>query len=441
MAAKKSRYVPYNLTRLPSQTVAATTEWRRNNAKHVETEILKPESILPVSTGSTGRSPICFNIKGVPNSHVDGNNIYMETTFCLEKYRDTVWKPTKRTDLVLPIANSACSIFEDLNVLINGVLVENTQREFAIKAYLQNLLFSTEADRRKWNKNALLALDTFANHDVVHDVVTDMDKVMSHMGQYFRQRTANDEKLHTVYSRLQSDALSCSEPLPDNVNITIKLYPAKSEACLIKAPADDKVYRLKITECTLYVPRVTTKTSRNIDRTFSYTNWRTLAYTHQTGQSNFRKDIAIGETLPQKAIVVFMPEDQYNGSWNTSKINFNHSNVSSILMKCNQRHVPFMNGYHCDFKQDIFNTAYEGLSTELGATMHPIEYHWYDDGYTIFGFDLTPNKTGSVALETPMRGALELDVEFNPAPTVNMMVIVLLIYADQFTIMKTGNVS
>ena len=100
-----------------------------------------------------------------------------------------------------------------------------------------------------------------------------------------------------------------------------------------------------------------------------------------------------------------------------------------------------MNGYHCDFKQDIFNTAYEGLSTELGATMHPIEYHWYDDGYTIFGFDLTPNKTGSVALETPMRGALELDIEFNPAPTVNMMVIVLLIYADQFTIMKTGNVS
>ena len=441
MAAKNSRYVPYSLTRLPSQIVTATTEWRRNNAKHVETEILKPESILPVSTGSTGRSPICFNIKGVPNSHVDGNNIYMETTFCIEKYVASTWVPTTKDDLVLPIANTSCSIFEDLNVLINGVLVENTQLEFAIKAYLQNLLFSTEADRLKWDETALLALDNFTYHDTVLDTVHNTDNMANHLGMARRQRVADGVKPHTVYSRLQSDALSCSEPLPDNVNITVKLYPAKSEACLVKVSTDEVIYRLKITECTLYVPRVTAKTYRNIDRTFSYTNWRTLAYTHQTGQSNFRKDIAIGETLPQKAIVVFMPEDQYNGSWNTSKLNLNHSNVSSILMKCNQRHVPFMNGYHCDFVKDIFNTAYDGLTTELGASMHPILYHWYDDGFTIFGFDLTPNKTGSVALETPLRGALQLDIEFKPAPTVNMMVLVLLIYADQFTIMKTGNVS
>ena len=143
MTAKKSRFVPYSLPRLPSQIVAATTEWRRNNAKTVETEILKPESILPVTTGSTGRSPICFNIKGVPNSRVDGNNIFLETTFCIEKYVDSKWVPTVGRsgsgatavagDHVLPIANTACSMFEDLNVLINGVLVENTQREFAIK--------------------------------------------------------------------------------------------------------------------------------------------------------------------------------------------------------------------------------------------------------------------------------------------------------------------
>ena len=136
-----------------------------------------------------------------------------------------------------------------------------------------------------------------------------------------------------------------------------------------------------------------------------------------------------------------MPEDQYNGSWHTSKVDLKHSNVSSILMKCNQRHVPFMNGYQCDFKTDNYYTAYDGLTTELGASMHPIEYNAYDDGYTIFGFDLTPYKTGSVALETPLRGALELDIEFNPAPTVNMMVLVLLIYADEFSISKTGNVS
>ena len=135
-----------------------------------------------------------------------------------------------------------------------------------------------------------------------------------------------------------------------------------------------------------------------------------------------------------------MPEDQYNGSWYSSKFDLKNAGVSSIVMKCNQRHVPFMNGYQCDFVKDIFNTPYDGLTTELGASMHPIIYHGYDDGYTVFGFDLTPNKTGSVALETPLRGALELDIEFKPVPTVNMMVVVLLIYADKFTVTKTGSV-
>ena len=413
MTAKKSRFVPYNLTRLPSQIAAATTEWRRNNAKTVDTEILKPESIMPVTTGSTGRSPICFNIKGVPNSRVDGNNIFVETKIAIEKYTDSQWNPTEKTDLVLPIANTACSIFEDLNVYINGVLVENTQREFPIKAYLQNLLFSTHSDREKWDQTALFGLEKGSKHDKVQSRGNELELSKKHPGHYWRSTVADSRKEHTVYFRLLSDALMCSEPLPDNVNITVKLYPAKSEACLLKGKDDEVIYRLKITECTLHVPRVTPKLNRNIDRSFSYTNWRTLAYTHPAGQANFRKDIAIGETLPQKAIVVFMSEDHYNGTWDTSKLNFENAGVESILLKCNQRHVPFMNGYQCDFGiNDTFDTAYDGLTAELGASMHPIKYNDFDEGYAIFGFDLTPCKTGSVALETPLRGALELDIKF-----------------------------
>lgn len=441
MVVKKSRYVPYNLTRLPSQILAATTEWRRNNATSVETEILKPESILPVTTGSSGRSPICFNIKGVPNSHVDGSNIYIETTFSIEKYDAPNWVPSTIEETIIPIANTACSLFEDLNVSINGVLVENTQREFTIKCFIQNILYSTPADRLKWDETALFALDEQKTHETVKPNNDYETGKVRNPGQRKRMKVTNPNKIHTVYSRLMSDALSCSEPLPDNVNITVKLYPAKSEACMVRDKDNEVVYRVKISECSLYIPRISTKTNRSIDRTFTYTNWRTLAYTHQSGQTNFRKDIAVGETLPQKAIVVFMPEDQYNGTWTTSKINLKNSNVSTIMMKCNQRHVPFMNGYQCDFVKDIYKTAYEGLTSELGSPMHPIDYQWFDDGFTIFGFDLTPNKTGNVALENPLRGALELDIQFKPAPTVNSMVIVLLIYADKFTITKSGYVS
>ena len=253
--------------------------------------------------------------------------------------------------------------------------------------------------------------------------------------------------------------LSCSEPLPDNVDITIKLFPAKSETCIVSqdtptsttatketdkdaeaTPKSPSEYRIQITDCSLYVPRITTKSTPNVDRAFTFTNWRTLAYTHQAGQTNFKKDIAIGETLPQKAMVVFLTEKAYNGDWESSKLAFSHQNVSNVLMKCNQKHLPFINGYSCDFgsQNNHYHTAYNGLVTELGARNHAITNPSFQRNYAIFGFDCTPNKTGSVSLHTPLKGALELSVTFSDPPTSNLMVLVLLIHDGKFIISKSG---
>ena len=444
----KSRYVPYVLNPVPNQSIIESAEWRRNNAISVDTEIVKPESFLPVTTGSSGRSPICFTIKSIPQSRVDGKNIFIEVSFIVERYNSqSKWVQANLDDDVIPIANTYCSMFEDVNVSFNGVLVENTQRDFAIKAYTQNLLFTTEQDRQTWMNAGMQALDKFGQFRQVFDkkTVTSPDMYTTLHG-HWQRRKAVENTGNVVYGRLLSDVLSCSEPLPDTVTINVKMFPAKSEACLVQTMKKDgagvkeeaKQYRIKITDCSLYVPRITGRVSTNIARSFCYTNWRILAYTHQTGQTNFKKDVAIGETLPQKAIVVFMSEKAYNGNWEYSKLAFEKANVASVLMKCNHRHVPFSNGYQMDWNNHLYNTAYVGLTTELGARGHQIKYDGFDNGYSIYGFDLTPNKTGDVSLHSPLRGALELGVQFEPAPVENLMVIVMLIYADKFTINKAG---
>ena len=447
MKDKKTRVSsPYAINKLPIQASLYSSQWRSQHATSVDTEIIKPESFLPVTTGSTGRSPISFTIKGVPHSRIDGANIFLETEFVIEKFDKTKkdWIQATDKDDVLPIANTYCSMFEDLNISINGVLVENTQRDFTIKAYLQNLLFSTQSDRDTWLQSGLLALDEAPSfHTVLSSLSSNAAEVFAKdIGQYMRQATVK-KTTNLLYGRLPSDVLNCSEPLPDNIDINIKLFPAKSEACLVQTIKSTGAidYRIKITDCSLYVPRITTKNNVNIDRKFTYTNWRVLAYTHQASQTNFKKDIAFGETLPQKAIVVFMPETTYNGTWEKSKVGFDHENAVNLLMKCNHKHVPFTNGYKCDWQNDLYHTAYVGLTTELGARGHSIKYHHFDDGYAIFGFDLTPNKTGDLAAEHPLKGALQLSVEFNPVPSVNLMAIVVLIYADKFVISKNGTFS
>ena len=80
------------------------------------------------------------------------------------------------------------------------------------------------------------------------------------------------------------------------------------------------------------------KVNTHVDKKYEYTNWKVLAYTHQAEQINFKKDVAVGENLPQKAIVCFIPEKTYNGDWLTSKLAFRHHNAGNVLMKVNQKH-------------------------------------------------------------------------------------------------------
>lgn len=437
---------PYLLNPLPRQLRKLTADWRRRYATSVETELVKPESFLPVSTSNTGRSPICFTIKSIPHSLIDGRNIFLEIAMKLESY-DTKAKKwvSSSSQKVLPLQNTYCSIFEHLTVAINGTMIENTNRDFAIKAYLQTLLFSSEGDRRTWLQSGLLGVDDSMTRPI------ETGKALAAQPGQLRRSYAVSEEHYIVYGRLMSDVLNCNEPLPDNVNINIKLFPAKSDACLLQnkpvlptastskeEEKEQTEFRILITDCTLYVPRITTKTVSHVNRTFLYTNWNVVAYTHQSKQTNFKKDIAIGDALPQKAIVVFLPESTYNGDPYTNKLCFEPCGAVNVLMKCNQKHVPFINGYMNDWKTDLYHPAYVGLTTELGAYDHPIDYMYYDNGFSIFGFDLTPNKTGDVALEEPLKGALELSVQFNPPPENNLMVIVLLIYADKFLITKDG---
>jgi hypothetical protein len=58
-------------------------DWMRKNAGNVEIEAIKPESLMPVTTEN--RSPICFSIKSMPNSYIDGKNIFISVKFKVQK--------------------------------------------------------------------------------------------------------------------------------------------------------------------------------------------------------------------------------------------------------------------------------------------------------------------------------------------------------------------
>ena len=121
----RNRHVPYIINPRPDEVAVMTENWRRQHAALVQTETLKPESYLPVTTGSSGRSPICFTIKSIPHSLIDGNNINISSTFNIQKFDATKkqWIDAAKEDAVIPIANTYCSMFEDMSVGHRGFVL------------------------------------------------------------------------------------------------------------------------------------------------------------------------------------------------------------------------------------------------------------------------------------------------------------------------------
>jgi hypothetical protein len=107
------------------------------------------------------------------------------------------------------------------------VLAENTQREFLLKSYIQDYYFSSQEE-----KDGLLSAGYF-----YPDTAAAFDRV-SNNGPFHgvgkRMAMIRDGRLAAAYGRLLSDVLSCDQPLPDNVTVGIKLYPAKSNLCMMQ---------------------------------------------------------------------------------------------------------------------------------------------------------------------------------------------------------------
>ena len=196
-------------------------------------------------------------------------------------------------------------------------------------------------------------------------------------------------------------------------------------------------YRVTINDATLYVPRLTLRAAIPRGRRLhQYTNHRILAYTHQANLGQFRKEIAVGETLPQKVLVMFQDEDAYNGSYTQNKLKFTHEKASNVLVKCNQKHLPQINGYSSNWSKNRYHQVFQGLITELQAT-HNLQYTELDAGLCIHGIDMTANKTGNIT-QKAVKGTCELSVDFRSAPTKNIIVLVMLVYAGKFVITENG---
>lgn len=397
-------------------------DWRDGvESRHVE--VIKPSSYLPVNT-TTNRSPICFSISGVPNLVTDFKNAFLVFTYTVQKWDKTAeipgWVAVKKSDLIAPVNSMGSSMFQNLDVYINGSLAETSQNNYSIVSHFKNVFFTTPTEKR-----SLEAAQYYPDQPGAHDLVS---KSLAKVEISQRAEAIEYEQAVQLVTPIYSDILSSMAYWPDNVNISLRFYPTRTFNCLQSMVTTDDC-NVIINEAALHVPRLKCKTALPRSLSCNFETFKTMTFIHGKSLTNFSQSLVAGGQLPSRLAVIMLSEKRYNGSPEQTPLLWHHMDVKRAALKVNGITNPTTEGIVTDFDKNQFFTAYKALFDSLGAIDVPFPANGFNNGFTVFSFSLTPDND-----KKRVTGSCELNLDFNKAPETNIVVMCLCMYSSTFTV-------
>jgi hypothetical protein len=320
--------------------------------------------------------------------------------------------------------------------------VDKTFDFYQLISYLQVLLYSLISSKRSFLQNALWHKDINGAHDQV------IRNETINPGEHWRSSMSAGSRTMHMQGRLLLDCLNFARPLVENVGLTLQFVPHDPNDCLVAIPpaAGPIEYKVEILDCYLLVPRLKVKPSllKSIAR-YPWVKTEVMKFIHPANVTNFNaRTVYNGPNIPRRAFVVLLGETRYERNSQLNRLRFMPMDVAQMLMTVNDEHKPVHNGYISDFPNYNYTEVYAGLFNELNKNWDPnsIDISWADfrNGYTIWAFDLSSNKTSSADFYAPAQsGTVQLRIRFNPAQAETVVVLVFLEHEHMLTIDKNRN--
>ncbi|XP_055354695.1 uncharacterized protein F54H12.2-like [Paramacrobiotus metropolitanus] len=237
--------------------------------------------------------------------------------------------------------------------------------------------------------------------------------------------------------RLFTDITMQDKPLLPGVSMGIKFIMSKPEFHLqtYAAPTGDKTtatqgtpeyeYRTFLRNPCLYLKRyiptpdyLTAITQMLGTKTAKYHIERTLMRVHditKSTQSTVVANLHIGQ-IPKVMFIGFVSNASFHGSQDKNPFNFENFSITAIAVEVDGQSYP-AKPYQPDFVNGRSLECYNGLMDTLGRKNSsyghmPFSRIGYQQGFTIFGFDLTPEHTGRGAMTLIRQGNLAVRVAF-----------------------------
>ena len=383
--------------------------------------------ITSINSSKAHESPIDFVIASNVDLLLDISNLFLEikgqiVTDDEAKFVDA--------DEVKPIKSLLNTLFSDIEIRLNDVLITSTSGNHPYRAFIeQELSYSEDA------KKTQLAADGYYHNE--ETMLATYNK-------------AKNEKNVNLYGRLHLDLLSQSKVLPGGVSVKLRLNRKKPEFYLIcNASCAAKNPYLRINEAILHVKkyRLTASTFMEMERTllkhkavYPLQNAQVRSFSLSPGQQSFELANVILGKLPDKVIAGFVSHSSMIGDYLTDPLKFGPHDLTSfkIFIDGNQFGLGFDTNYSNTHLPDCIR-AFNSISQilNLADTGNGISLdRYYRGGLTLYAFDLTRDMSGQTCLyQNPIRsGILSVKLNFSKPLTQALNLVMYLDMKEYITI-------
>ena len=336
---------------------------------------------------------------------------------------------------VFPVNNIINSLWQSIEVRINDVQINaSSAYNIPYKSIIETVL-SFEDERPTYLEAGGFMMDTpnyFEN-----TVITGIDR--KNLGACGRFDWVEKGHFTATGSPCIDFARANNHLAPDN-KLTFRFTQAPHEFTLMSDDEEDLKYKLIIQDIHLTGRRIKLREEflpkiLNANLPQQYLAPRTEVKNYLLSSSVHQwssKIYSIGESCPYQIIVGMVQADAYHGDLKKNPFNFYEYSINKVSLKINGKQYPH-EGLSPNFEKKLLSREYFHLFSNCGKNGSNkgvmISPDHFQNGFTLFPFDLTPDKCNGKHVHPAKRNeTIELELGFSTSLPRNVMVIVMGIF-------------
>jgi hypothetical protein len=367
---------------------------------------------VQLTNSCTNEGPYEFRIpKDHTLLHINRNFIYMQLNIV-----DPDGTAIAAGAEVAPINLLGKTFFNNVKVKIGGKTVSNANNLYPYRAYLETELNYGGDAKRTHLQAAMYYRDEEGRMNTLNNTG-------------YRKRKAHFAEGKTVelMAPIHCDLFEQDRYLVSNIDLQLELTRS-TDAFLLMCPGADAAvpaYRIQVQTMRWFVRKVEVSKECFLGLELSlekqparYPIRRVEMTTVHVGQGRWATPTTalFSGQLPRRVLIACVDSDAYHGTYRKNPFEFKHYNITraKVVAGCHSYPEP---AYALDIEKDQYLRAYLGLYDTVGIERDDrgieITRFGYVNGYTVLGFDMTPDCDDGRHWETVKDGSFSVHLEFD----------------------------